>query len=238
MKSLSSNKQRMTVPVGNIAALSWLSDSRSSAAAGTPSSAPEHTSTQFSIANHVFSLHHSPITNRIEVFYIVLPCKISWSLCTWNSNMDFPLLDSSMKRNAPIPVLGLSASSRFPCKPQQPVSVNALHWAKTTTASQTQNVWIERTHEKILRIWKLLWVTHIEGCQGLADTFLNEVVCDAAGWVFIENRVHQSNLSSAASCLSLSGTELSNSERRTSSSGRIQSEIHTVKAARVYMEQR
>lgn len=164
--------------------------------------------------------------------------RISWSLCTWNSNMDFPLFDSSMKRNAPIPVLGLSASSRFPCKPQQPVSVNALHWAKTTTtASQTQNVWIEYTHEKILRVWKLMWVTHIERGQGLADTFLNEVVCDAARRVFIENGVHQSNLSSAASCLSLGGTELSNSERGTRRSGQIQSEIHTVKTARVYMEQ-
>lgn len=30
--------------------------------------------------------------------------------------MDFPLLDSSMKRKAPIPVLGLSASSRLPCR--------------------------------------------------------------------------------------------------------------------------
>lgn len=35
---------------------------------------------------------------------------------TWNSSIDFPLLDSSMKRKAPIPVLGLSASSRLPCR--------------------------------------------------------------------------------------------------------------------------
>lgn len=55
-----------------------------------------------------------------------------------------------------------------------------------------------------------LIITYIEGGQSLADAFLNEVVCDATRGVFIENRVHQSNLSSAASCLSLCGTELSN----------------------------
>lgn len=55
-----------------------------------------------------------------------------------------------------------------------------------------------------------LIITYIEGGQSLADAFLNEVVCDATRGVFIENRVHQSNLSSAASCLSLGGTELSN----------------------------
>lgn len=34
---------------------------------------------------------------------------------TWNSNIDLPLLDSSMNRKAPIPVFGLSASSLLPC---------------------------------------------------------------------------------------------------------------------------
>lgn len=38
---------------------------------------------------------------------------------TWNSNIDFPLLDSSMNRKAPIPVFGLSASSLFPCCKQK-----------------------------------------------------------------------------------------------------------------------
>lgn len=33
----------------------------------------------------------------------------------------------------------------------------------------------------------LLYVTYIEGGQGLTDTLLNEVVCDATGGVFIEN---------------------------------------------------
>lgn len=37
--------------------------------------------------------------------------------------MDLPLLDSSMKRNAPIPVLGLSASSLFPCEEGKTVGV-------------------------------------------------------------------------------------------------------------------
>lgn len=49
---------------------------------------------------------------------------------------------------------------------------------------------------------------YIEGSQGLADAFLDEVVCDASGGVLIENRVHQSDLGGAASRFSLGGTEL------------------------------
>lgn len=49
---------------------------------------------------------------------------------------------------------------------------------------------------------------YIEGSQGLADTFLDEVVCDASGRVLVENRVHQSDLGGAASRFGLGGTEL------------------------------
>lgn len=55
---------------------------------------------------------------------------------TWNSSMDFPLLDSSMKRNAPIPVLGLSASSLFPCEHRQALKVkSATVWAHIVNAT-------------------------------------------------------------------------------------------------------
>lgn len=49
---------------------------------------------------------------------------------------------------------------------------------------------------------------YIEGSQGLADAFLDEVVCDASGRVLVENRVHQGDLGGAASRFSLGGTEL------------------------------
>lgn len=49
---------------------------------------------------------------------------------------------------------------------------------------------------------------YIKGSQGLADAFLDEVVCDASRGVLVENRVHQSDLGCAASRFSLGGTEL------------------------------
>lgn len=49
---------------------------------------------------------------------------------------------------------------------------------------------------------------YIEGRQGLAHTFLNEVVCDASGRVLVEDRVHQSDLGGAASRFGLGGTKL------------------------------
>lgn len=52
--------------------------------------------------------------------------------------MDFPLLDSSMKRNAPIPVLGLSASSLFPCEHRQALKFkSATVWAYIVNATSS-----------------------------------------------------------------------------------------------------
>lgn len=61
-------------------------------------------------------------------------------------------------------------------------------------------------------IYNLSSVTYVKGGQSLADALLNEVVCDATGGMFVENRVHQGDLGSAAPRLGLGGTELSNSE--------------------------
>lgn len=57
-------------------------------------------------------------------------------------------------------------------------------------------------------------IAYIKGGQSLANAFLYEVVCDAAGRVLVENRVHESDLGCAASCLSLGWTELSNTDKR------------------------
>lgn len=59
---------------------------------------------------------------------------------------------------------------------------------------------------------------YIEGSQGLADTFLDEVVCDASRRVLVENRVHQSDLGGAASRFGLGGTELADGNTPISSS--------------------
>lgn len=63
--------------------------------------------------------------------------------CTWNSSMDFPLLDSSMKRNAPIPVLGLSASSLFPCKEGETVGLVLCAASDHVQRSKIKNEWTE-----------------------------------------------------------------------------------------------
>lgn len=66
-------------------------------------------------------------------------------------------------------------------------------------------------------VWKhisnyCIIITYIEGGQGLTHALLNEVVCDPTRGVLIEHWVHEGNLGSAASCLCLGRTELSNSE--------------------------
>lgn len=64
-------------------------------------------------------------------------------------------------------------------------------------------------------IWVLIRpATYIEGGQSLTDALLDEVVGDATGRVFIEDRVHQGDLGSAASGLGLGGTELPNGGER------------------------
>ena len=49
-------------------------------------------------------------------FRLPFQCS-SWKtvISSWNSSIDLPRFDSSMKRKAPIPVLGFSVSSCTPC---------------------------------------------------------------------------------------------------------------------------
>ena len=51
--------------------------------------------------------------------------------------------------------------------------------------------------------------TYVEGGQGFTHALLDEVVCDAAGRMFIKDRVHQRDLSRTASRLGLRRAELS-----------------------------
>lgn len=73
----------------------------------------------------VDSFQHSNSTSPVLFSHNPHALDATWHntvkhiLRTWNSSIDFPLLDSSMKRNAPIPVFGLSASSLFPCEWQR-----------------------------------------------------------------------------------------------------------------------
>ncbi len=66
-------------------------------------------------------------------------------------------------------------------------------------------------HDKTICV--LISLTYVEGGQSLTDALLNEVVCDATRGMFIENRVHQCDLGSAASCLGFGGTELEKTGR-------------------------
>ena len=58
------------------------------------------------------------------LYHVILPVTLrlpfqcsSWNtvMSSWNSSMVRPRFDSSMNRNAPMPVLGLSTSSWCPC---------------------------------------------------------------------------------------------------------------------------
>lgn len=74
--------------------------------------------------------------------------------------------------------------------------------------SKTKN---ERTQKNndLRAVFRSFFVSaYVEGSQGLADTFLDEVVCDASRRVLVEDGVHQGDLGCAASRFGLGGTEL------------------------------
>lgn len=57
-------------------------------------------------------------------------------------------------------------------------------------------------------IFNMRGYIYVEGGKGFTDALLNELVCDAAGWVLIKDRVHQGNLGCAASGFSLCWAKL------------------------------
>lgn len=70
---------------------------------------------------------------------------------------------------------------------------------------------MNREEQPFTRFLNDLGSSYIEGSQGLADAFLDEVVRDASRGVFVENGVHQGDLGCAASRFSLGGTKLADS---------------------------